>query len=1049
MGSRAVVAVGLVGTCLASSKAVGAEPERFAAAWGVSADRYDKKLSTSVDDLSRLVQVSQTDTIAVAQVASSVPANILWPGEKAKVTIQITNKTHSPVRTTGKVDVIRYCLYTLPLERDDAMFHVGMRKLADEGSVPVQVDIAPGGYQHIEISPPIPETFGGYALILDLKGQERLFAAGLIRTYKNPHPGDASRLRMDINDVDVLLRLGAVPNRIGMAFRAKSDPDYETYYQRWATKLREFQAAKLPVCIEFGHETPMYGPHQPLGRPRTHLRDELGKPVATDYPGDIAWLPSYDPAFKAWVKRIALEFGWPKGPVNAMKLWNEPWEGGSIAWWGADMLRYREIYTALCEAVEEARKEAGVKILLGGADSSSNTMDKHFPDGNDERFLAWTDFMSIHYQGMSPAAGIRKLVDRKHPNGRTLVWDTESWCANSDERVASIIPTMYATGHDAVVGIHSQHVVSPATEVEVRTPGGVERRRIVQALSVGAAVGALQHFIGNRTFERILFRGLPLVYVFRNQSDEEDGTLVLCADLAPVFGLGVAPFRTVKCLEEIERKRDLHAKLATLAPGSLERLEAEKTWRTREPFTGARFIIDDPGGRFRLYDCYGNPVPAQGKKIVVPVNADGWYLRGDGRRGSFAALLSAVEAGRLEGMQPFEIIAHDPTAPIEARPTVKLELRNILSRPVRAVLSVSLGALRVEAPHEIKLGPREAKTIELRIVGGEADPSNMYALSVRLDAGADGLALHDEVLRCNVIARRHITVDGKLDEWKGVLPQTVFGDGSISSNVQAAAWWPNRPFPTGVKKGLASVFLAYDEKALYVAAKVADDSPDKGTFRMATRDDDQFFYPETVWFKDKRTGKLEELRWPAGVRRYSYRCYPVLPSGNAPDFDNLQIGFNVLPDDEKPWYPAAPGTWKGFADYWTTDYEFALNKVAEEFGGGTEIWRLRYPGMPDKHFYPRQPKSPVEGPAQGKLVIRYEGGMRLVECSLPWTEIPGVKRCLDAGQTIKFSFRVNDDAGVGCMELARWRSVSRRSYPAFKVDWLEHWANEVEFGFER
>jgi len=390
IGGRAVAGVALAGICLTSSGTGGAEPERFAAAWGVSADRYDRKLGTSVDDLSRLVQVSQTDSIAVAQVAGSAPANMLWPGERAKATIQIINKTNAPIRAAGKLDVIRYSLYTLPLERDDAMFHVGVRRLAHEGSVPLSVDIAPRGYQHIEVSPPIPETFGGYALILDIEGQERLFAASLIRTHKNPHPGNTSRLRMDITNVEALLRLGAVPNRIGMAFRGPEEPDYETYYQRWATTLREFHAAKLPVCVEFGHETPMHGPRQPLGRPRTHLKNEDGKLVATEYPGDIAWLPSSDPVFKAWVKRLALEFGWPKGPINAMKLWNEPWEGGSIAWWGADMLRYREIYAVLCEAVDEARKEAGVQILLGGADSSSNTMDKHFPDGDDQRFLAWT-----------------------------------------------------------------------------------------------------------------------------------------------------------------------------------------------------------------------------------------------------------------------------------------------------------------------------------------------------------------------------------------------------------------------------------------------------------------------------------------------------------------------------------------------------------------------------------------------------------------------------------------------------------------------------------
>ncbi len=132
-----------------------------------------------------------------------------------------------------------------------------------------------------------------------------------------------------------------------------------------------------------------------------------------------------------------------------------------------------------------------------------------------------------------------------------------------------------------------------------------------------------------------------------------------------------------------------------------------------------------------------------------------------------------------------------------------------------------------------------------------------------------------------------------------------------------------------------------------------------------------------------------------------------------------------------------------------TDYEYALNPVAKEYGGGTEIWRLQYPDMPHKHFYPRQPKSPLDGPAKGgQLVSNHEGNMRIVECALPWTEIPQVKKALDAGQPIKFSFRVNDNKGVGCMELSKGRNVAKRN-GSFTVDWAEHWANELEFGFEK
>jgi len=209
-------------------------------------------------------------------------------------------------------------------------------------------------------------------------------------------------------------------------------------------------------------------------------------------------------------------------------------------------------------------------------------------------------------------------------------------------------------------------------------------------------------------------------------------------------------------------------------------------------------------------------------------------------------------------------------------------------------------------------------------------------------------------------------------------------------------------------------------------------------------------YPDYVKVEVPETFLKEELRWPEGIRRYSYRKYPELPSGNSPNHDNVQIAFNALPDGADGRLPNPPGTMPRFTGYNCTDYEWALNKVGERFGGGVEIWRLDVPGMPRKHFYPRQPKSPFDGPVKaGQLVITHEGNTRIVEAALPWSEMPDVKKLLDAGKTVKFSFRVNDNAGRSCMELARERSVSKRNSHAFHVDWTEHWANEVEFAFER
>ena len=120
----------------------------------------------------------------------------------------------------------------------------------------------------------------------------------------------------------------------------------------------------------------------------------------------------------------------------------------SISGWGADIPRFRELYKVMAEAVLEARKEAGVKVLIGGACSSANTRDKLFCDGTDT-FLPWLDFVSIHYQPLAADPVLEpKWMNRKGEYGRVRVWDTESWVANSDDRVAAVIASMRAMGQD-------------------------------------------------------------------------------------------------------------------------------------------------------------------------------------------------------------------------------------------------------------------------------------------------------------------------------------------------------------------------------------------------------------------------------------------------------------------------------------------------------------------------------------------------------------------------------------------------------------------------
>jgi len=190
----------------------------------------------------------------------------------------------------------------------------------------------------------------------------------------------------------------------------------------------------------------------------------------------------------------------------------------------------------------------------------------------------------------------------------------------------------------------------------------------------------------------------------------------------------------------------------------------------------------------------------------------------------------------------------------------------------------------------------------------------------------------------------------------------------------------------------------------------------------------------------------KEKAWPQGVPHFSYRKGYDLPSGADPH-DNVEIAFNVI--DNKPWLDEPPGTLPRFITYWDTDYEFALNKVAPAYGGGFEIWRLKAPGIPLKHFFPREPKSPIDGGPvhDGQLTVDYRGGVRYVEAAIPWHEIPEVRERIVAGKTIKFSCRINRTNGEA-RELATERSVSKINTFTFHNYWETHWSNEVEFGAE-
>ena len=1158
----------------------------------------------------------------IEQLSCDHPANVLWPGEQATLKFRITNLTSEPLKGKGTFEVVHYGTRGKPGDIWEPLFF--SHGVVD--SIPFSVDLKARGATEVTVTPRVGELFGGYVLVADLEGHGKAFAASLVRALAPD--GGAERFpayALDLNGtseevVRLFKRLGVKGARAEINVFAPEDKEYEKKWQRiadWARILKENEVTLLVTTASGTYPLP-------LGTGRPHLDDEA---TFQETKRDLAWLPSADGDFQNWVQKLCGTFGWPKGPINGIELWNEPWEGISISGWGADMLRYREIYSAMARGVEAARRDDGTDVLMGGTGSSSNTVDKFFSDGSDT-FLKWLDFCSIHYQAMAATPALmRDFLNRKSPYGPVRVWDTESWIANSEDRVGLVVASMHAMGQERAMGVYAGNVYEPQNVV---LEGG-KRETVVQAWSTAAAVAASTRLVGQRPFRELLFQnGLPWIFVFEGRpgQTEDDGTVVVCGDLGGAYSRNLLLFRTLHGLKNQEQVRALQKKLAALPAQAPE--EERKALRAQleaaEVLEGGSMTIPDGGGKFALMDFYGNPIPAEEGKITVPLNGNGYYLRTNGEKGSFALLLDALRQGAIAGYEPVEIIPHDLTERVNAGAKLRLRLTNVLNHPVAGTLSVRMSERDLEG-EALTLQPHETRVVEVKVRDVPTAANNAYPLEVRFDAGQHGIAYCDEEIHANVISRRAITVDGKLDDWKDVIPQTLGATG-IGANMTEKAWLPFAKFDDSLTQGLATGYLAYDDDYFYFAARITDATPDDGMVRFETRSDDDYFYPEVsyrydenatlakldktlenpvfnkellelpegdgrskgVWESlstslavdldlpeaaprqvaiyflsgdplgrhnvsiemiDRRSGKLLdrqvvnqfgdgkyalytlsgqvririssnnwlkavasglfldpagggetpgktsarfigidertrgdwkgtygaegyliagqkaelipagaklafadeirkiEMKWPEGVRRFSYRKRPDLPGGGPKGHDNIQIAFNVLPPDEKPWIESPAGTPPRWMSYWDTDYEYGLNAVAPEYGGGTEIWRLQVPGMPRKHFYPRQPKSPFDGPVKnGKLVMLHEKNMRLVEAALPWSEIPKVKERLDAGKPVKFTFRVNDNGGPS-YELATERSVSKANSITFHNDWQSHWSNELEFGFER
>ena len=194
-------------------------------------------------------------------------------------------------------------------------------------------------------------------------------------------------------------------------------------------------------------------------------------------------------------------------------------------------------------------------------------------------------------------------------------------------------------------------------------------------------------------------------------------------------------------------------------------------------------------------------------------------------------------------------------------------------------------------------------------------------------------------MRVNLIARRTINVDGKLDDWNGVLAATDRRGWRRRSELRGsdALPVPAVRIPAVRRRGR---WLCGPRRRLFLLRREDRRRHDRrGHVSVRHARPDADFYPEVSYEPVDDRGRmvapgeeaeLREHRWPEGVRRFSYRRWPDIPS-SMPQIarDNVLIAFNAIPMGQDGWESHLPGRMPKFVWYKTTDYEFALNKVAD------------------------------------------------------------------------------------------------------------------------
>jgi hypothetical protein len=224
---------------------------------------------SAMQDFDRVFKVESNQreyAFSATFVKSSVPGNVLFPGESGSWTFQIINNGDAPIKTAARVEMIPYGTRGLP--GDIWKPQVFSTPNLQPSSTPIAVDLKAKGFQNITVSPRVPARLGGYALVVDLGVHGRQFVTSFVRTFKATSQRiQYPKMSLDHLDDAILKRLGVQAIRMGVDYIPSDDQRHAEWKANLDAQMKALKANNITALVMWGtgHRK------QPLGRGRPHL----------------------------------------------------------------------------------------------------------------------------------------------------------------------------------------------------------------------------------------------------------------------------------------------------------------------------------------------------------------------------------------------------------------------------------------------------------------------------------------------------------------------------------------------------------------------------------------------------------------------------------------------------------------------------------------------------------------------------------------------------------------------------------------------------------